>query len=39
MDSIVVKRIVEPQGDWNSRDTFKRVKIKINNNILGFVEN
>jgi hypothetical protein len=28
MDSIVVKRVVEPQGDWNSRDTFKRVKIK-----------
>uniref|UniRef100_A0A2N9I6G4 Reverse transcriptase Ty1/copia-type domain-containing protein n=1 Tax=Fagus sylvatica TaxID=28930 RepID=A0A2N9I6G4_FAGSY len=27
MDSIVVKRVVEPQGDWNSRDTFKRVKV------------
>jgi hypothetical protein len=28
MDSIVVKRVVEPQGDWNLRDTFKKVKIK-----------
>jgi hypothetical protein len=28
MDNIVVKRVVEPQEDWNSRDTFKRVKVK-----------
>jgi hypothetical protein len=28
MDSIVVKRVVEPQGDYNSKDTFKRIKIK-----------
>jgi hypothetical protein len=28
MDSIVVKRVVEPHGNWNSRDIFKRVKIK-----------
>jgi hypothetical protein len=28
MDSIVAKRVVEAQGDWNSRDTFKRVKVK-----------
>ena len=23
-----MKRVVEPHGDWNSRDAFKRVKIK-----------
>ena len=28
MDSIIVKRVVEPQGDWNSKYTFKRVKVK-----------
>jgi hypothetical protein len=38
MDSIVVKRVVKPQGDWNSRDTFKKGKNK-ENNILRFVEN
>ena len=29
MDSIIVKRVVESQADWNLRwDTFKRVKVK-----------